>query len=104
MQDPDRIPNTDRSSCVMGDLNRCGGNALTSNIVLDRLPATAMWNLGVRALGLLDDSLDVEGWAYNVLDQHAYQTDPNYDLAPTSETQPLPALGRSFFGNVRYRF
>ena len=48
--------------------------------------------------------LDVEAWAYNVLDQNAFQFDVNYDLAPINETQPLPALGRSFFTHVRFRF
>ena len=82
----------------------CGGEASASNLVLDRVPAAAIWNLGAHVKRVFLPALEIDAFVYNVLDQHWYQQDGFYDLLPVTDTQSIPALGLSLFAQARYRY
>ena len=102
-EDPNRLPGQ-LTGCI-GPLSpaNCASTALTSNITLDRLPAIANWNLGLRWRNVIDN-VDLSAFVYNVLDQHWYFADAFYALSPQLELQPYPGPGRSFFAKANYRF
>jgi len=111
-EDPNRIPGgTPYSSNNQCDPTMpaktglsCGGDAISSNIVVDRLPAIANWNLGARWKGALGiENLELTGFAYNVLDQRFYYHDAFSEPNPQLEFQPYPGAAFSFFANARYR-
>ena len=102
-EDPNRLPHPN-SACVPGMPPSCGGDAPASSIALDRIPAVALWNVGLRVRGLLGERVDLDAFAYNILDQHWYQQDGFYDLNPTTETQPAPGFGFSFFSSIRVHY
>ena len=84
--------------------DNCGGSATPAQITFDRLPAAGLWNLGLRWRGVWDGRLELDAFAYNLLDARWFQPDGFYDLAPTGDSQPLPGAGISFLATARYRF
>ena len=104
-QDPNRVPHPNLATCLPGTMpspQTCGADAMTSNIAFDRLPAPALWNLGLAWKPA--DRFQVSGFVYNVLDQHWYYPDAFYDLSPQLEMQPYPGEGRSFMARASYRY
>jgi outer membrane receptor protein involved in Fe transport len=102
-EDPNRLP-VGLTNCV-GAMNttNCESTAAASNITLDRLPAIANWNLGMRWRNVVEN-VDLSAFVYNVLDQHWFFPDAFYALSPQLELQPYPGPGRNFFAKVAYRF
>jgi len=112
-EDPNRLPGGapfrfNGANCAPGvppSPSSCGADASVSDLALDRVPAIANWNLGLRwrsALGI--DNLDLSAFAYNLLDQRYYSHDAFYDLSPQLELQPYPGAGRSFFAHARIHY
>ena len=105
--DPNRLPTLTNGFCMSGvpaSTSTCGADARVSDVALDRLPAIARWNLGLRVRNVIDERLELTAFVYNVLDQHYFYPDAFYDLSPQLETQPFPGMGRAFFANLRYRY
>src|SRR5262249_4115178 len=77
-EDPNRLPRLNSSTCPQGMFTTpasCGGEALSSNLVLDRVPAAAIWNLGAHVKRVFLPALEIDAFVYNVLDQRWYQQD-----------------------------
>jgi outer membrane receptor protein involved in Fe transport len=105
-EDPNRLPHVNLSTCVPGPRNadNCGADASVADITLDRLPAVALWNIGLRWRNAFAENLELSAYVYNALDQHWYGPDALYDLSPQLQTLPYPGAGRSALVSARYRF
>jgi len=64
--------------------------ARMSDMAMDRLPPQAIWQVGLRAYGLLRDHLSVDASVYNVLNQRFFAPDQFYDWTARLEQQPNP--------------
>jgi outer membrane receptor protein involved in Fe transport len=106
-EDPNRVASVDPARCPPGvppSPAVCGADARTSDLTLDRLPAVALWNVGLRWRSVRIPGLEIDGFIANVLDQRWYYPDAFYDLTPQLEISPYPGLGRSFMVRARRRF
>jgi outer membrane receptor protein involved in Fe transport len=104
--DPNRLPTTNYGNCIPGTRSpsTCGADAAVSDVTIDRIPAAAIWNIGVRWRGLIE-GLELSAYVYNVLDQTWFEPDDFHDLSPQlTGSQPYPGPGRSVFASVRHRF
>jgi hypothetical protein len=61
-----------------------------SDMVMDRLPPTADWQVGLRAYGFFKDRLWFDLNVYNVLNQRSYAPDTFYDWTARLEQRPNP--------------
>jgi len=101
--DPNLDAHPNLSRCIPGlpsEPANCGADATITNVVWDRLPAPALWNLGLRWRP--STGLELSAFVYNLLDQHWIAQDAIND--PTFEHQPLLGAGRSAFANLRYQY
>jgi outer membrane receptor protein involved in Fe transport len=103
IQDPNLDPHPNLTRCIPGvpaTPANCGADAAVPDVVLDRTPAPALWNLGLRWRHVVHPSLELSAFVYNVLDQNWVNQDALAD--PLFEHQPIPGFGRSFMAHLRY--
>jgi outer membrane receptor protein involved in Fe transport len=76
--------------------------ARSSDLDYDRIPAAAVWNLGLRARGRIAGKLvELSANLYNALDGRYHASDTFYDLGARVEVQPTPAPRLYFFLKAR---
>ena len=69
-----------------------GAQAAPANVVVDRLPPTALVNFGIVASGLLGGGLDIAVHVQNALNSHHYIADPDFERRQAILPMAAPGL------------
>jgi outer membrane receptor protein involved in Fe transport len=75
-----------------------------SDMVFDRLPPQADWQVGLRAYGFFKDRLWFDLNVYNVLNQRSYAPDTFYDWTARLEQRPNPNDSLAFWLTATFAY